>query len=151
MRIYHSGKRYYENGVTILERYLNVICSVLVVVSTHTECKNDAHSHVCNSTIKSTQRTKDLVIDSVDNDKPSIDINDVNTRSRTASTRTTLRRLHVGKRRCHTCTKVSSNQKTLRYKQMEIFHQCFQYIHPQISLILLNVVSFYNLCNFFCR
>ena len=59
--------------------YLNVISSVLVVVSTHTECKNDAHSHVCNSTIKSTQRTKDLVIDSVDNDKPSIDINDVNT------------------------------------------------------------------------
>lgn len=51
----------------------------LVVVSTHTEGKHDAHSHVCNGTIKSTHRTKDLVIDSVDKDKPSIDINDVNT------------------------------------------------------------------------
>ena len=31
---------------------------------------------------------------------------------------------------------------------MEIFHQCFQYT-PRIFLILLNVVLFYNLCNFF--
>lgn len=51
----------------------------LVVVSTHTEGKSDAHSHVCNGTIKSTHGSKDLVIDSVDKHKPSIDINDVNT------------------------------------------------------------------------
>ena len=32
---------------------------------------------------------------------------------------------------------------------MEIFHQCFINIHPQICLILFNVVSLYNLCNIF--
>ena len=37
--------------------------------------------------------------------------------------------------------------KKLRYKQMEIFHQCLMYTLK--SLILLNVVSFYNLCKFF--
>nr|XP_022298090.1 uncharacterized protein LOC111107269 [Crassostrea virginica] len=49
----------------------------LVVVSTHTEGRNDAHSRVCNGVIKSTHRTKDLVIDSVEKDKPYFDINEV--------------------------------------------------------------------------
>lgn len=50
----------------------------LVVVSTHTEGRNDAHSRVCSSgVIKSTHRTKDLVIDSVEKDTPSFDINEV--------------------------------------------------------------------------
>ena len=35
---------------------------------------------------------------------------------------------------------------------MEIFHQSSQFnIHPHISLILLNVVSFYNIFNIYCR
>ena len=50
----------------------------LVVVSTHTEGSHDAHSRVCSSgVIKSTHRSKDLVIDSVEKDKPSFDINEV--------------------------------------------------------------------------
>ena len=50
----------------------------LVIVSTHTQGRVDAHSRVCSSgVIKSTQRTKDLVIDSVEKDKPSFDINEV--------------------------------------------------------------------------
>lgn len=38
----------------------------LVVASTHTEGRHDAHSKVCNGVIKSVYRTKDLVIDSVE-------------------------------------------------------------------------------------
>lgn len=41
----------------------------LVVASTHTEGRHDAHSKVCNGFIKSVYRTKDLVIDSVEHDK----------------------------------------------------------------------------------
>lgn len=50
----------------------------LVVVSTHTEGRHDAHSRVCsNGVIKSTHNTKDLVIDSVEQEKPAFNINEV--------------------------------------------------------------------------
>lgn len=49
----------------------------LVVVSTHTEGRHDAHSRTCNGVIKSTHRTKDLVVDSVDKEKSFINLNDV--------------------------------------------------------------------------
>lgn len=42
----------------------------LVVASTHTEGRSDAHSRVCDGVIKSVHRTKDLVIDSVEREKP---------------------------------------------------------------------------------
>ena len=45
--------------------------------------------------------------------------------------------------------KVSSNPQKLRYKQMEIFINASN-IHPQITLIFLNAVSFYNLFKTFC-
>lgn len=49
----------------------------LVVVSTHTEGRHDAHTRVCNGAIKSVSRTKDIVIDSVERDKSNFDINEV--------------------------------------------------------------------------
>lgn len=50
----------------------------LVVVSTHTEGRHDAHSRVCNhGVIKSVYRTKDLVIDSVEHSKPYFDTREV--------------------------------------------------------------------------
>lgn len=50
----------------------------LVITSTHTEGRSDAHSKVCNGIIQSVHRTKDLLIDSVERTKPVIDINDIN-------------------------------------------------------------------------
>lgn len=41
-----------------------------VVASTHTEGRSDAHSRVCDGVVKSVYRTKDLIIDSVERDKP---------------------------------------------------------------------------------
>lgn len=49
----------------------------LVVTSTHTESRHDAHSKVCNGKIKSISRTKDLVVDSVEHDKHNFDIGEV--------------------------------------------------------------------------
>ena len=44
--------------------------------------------------------------------------------------------------------KVSSNPKDWGINKWRYFINTSN-IHPQISLILLNVVSFYNICNFF--
>lgn len=49
----------------------------LVVTSTHTEDRHDAHSRTCNGVIKSTHRTKDIVVDSVDKEKPFFNLNEV--------------------------------------------------------------------------
>lgn len=49
----------------------------LVVASTHTEGRNDAHSRVCNGVIRSVYRTKDIVVDSVDRNKPSFDMREI--------------------------------------------------------------------------
>lgn len=48
-----------------------------VVASTHTEVRGDAHSRVCDGVIKSVFRTKDLVVDSVERDKPTFDMREI--------------------------------------------------------------------------
>lgn len=48
----------------------------LVIASTHTNGQHDAHSRVCYG-VKSVYRTKDLVIDSVERDKPSFNLSEV--------------------------------------------------------------------------
>lgn len=49
----------------------------LVVTSTHTEGRHDAHSRVCTGVIKSIH-SKDIVVDSVDREKPFFNISEVN-------------------------------------------------------------------------
>ncbi|XP_056001749.1 uncharacterized protein LOC125663572 [Ostrea edulis] len=48
----------------------------LVVTSTHTEGRHDAHSRVCTGVIKSVH-SKDIVVDSVDHEKPYFNIGEV--------------------------------------------------------------------------
>lgn len=48
-----------------------------VVASTHTEVRGDAHSRVCDGVIKSVFRTKDLVIDSVERDRPTFHMGEI--------------------------------------------------------------------------
>lgn len=50
---------------------------MMVIASTHTEGRNDAHSRVCNGVIRSVYRTKDIVVDSVERSKPSFDMREV--------------------------------------------------------------------------
>lgn len=50
----------------------------LVITSTHTEGRHDAHSKVCKGIIKSVHKTKDLVIDSVERTKPVVDSSEIN-------------------------------------------------------------------------
>lgn len=49
----------------------------LVIASTHTEGRSDAHSRVCDGVVKSVYRTKDLVIDSVERDKPAFHMGEI--------------------------------------------------------------------------
>lgn len=49
----------------------------LVIASTHTEGRSDAHSRVCNGVIRSVYRTKDIVVDSVERNDPSFDMTEV--------------------------------------------------------------------------
>lgn len=49
----------------------------LVIASTHTEGRSDAHSRVCNGVIRSVYRTKDILVDSVERSKPSFNMREV--------------------------------------------------------------------------
>ena len=53
---------------------------------------------------------------------------------------------------CDMIIKVSSNKTNWGINKWRfIINTSNIHVHPQIPLVLLNVVSFYNLCNNFCR
>ena len=53
---------------------------------------------------------------------------------------------------CDMIIKVSSNKTNWGINKWRfIINASNIHVHPQIALLLLNVVSFYNLCNNFCR